>query len=165
MLLQQLQEKEQFLTERVSRLKSSLQEVEQNLEPENIERKAEEIGSLQTQLFLTEKALQSTQDKLREQKQLEGSKEFKDKVKQAQELRKQAEKETREVFETLQELQKKTTQVFKTMKQVDKLNRETSGEVQVVSYVQTQPFAWLHMVQKQLQGLLYSTTWLKDKLS
>jgi protein subunit release factor A len=165
MLLQQLQEKEQFLTERVSRLKSSMQEVEQNLEAGNIEKKAEEIGSLQTQLFLTEKALQNTQDKLREQKQLEGSKEFKDKVKQAQELRKQAQKETTEVFETLQELEKKTTQVFKKLKQVDKLNRETSGQPQVVILAQTQPFAWLLMAHKQVQGLLYRTKWLKDKLS
>jgi septation ring formation regulator EzrA len=165
MLLQQLQEKEQFLTERVSRLKSSLQEVEQNLEPENIERKAEEIGNLNTQLFLTEKALQSAQDKLRAQKELEGSKEFRDKLKLAQELRKQAQKETTEVFETLQELEKKTTQVFKKLKQYDKLNRETSGEPQVLLTAQVQPFAWLLMVHKQVKGLLYSTTWLKDKLS
>jgi protein subunit release factor A len=165
MLLQQLQEKEQFLTERVSRLKSSMKEVEQNLEPKNIEQKAEEIGSLQTQLFLTEKALQSAQDKLRAQKELEGSKEFRDKQKQAQELRKQAQKETVKVFETLQELQQQTTEVFKKLKQYDKLNRETSGEPQVISYVQKQPFAWLLMVHKQVQGLLAQTVWLKDKLS
>jgi protein subunit release factor A len=165
MLLQQLQEKEHFLTERVSRLKSSLQEVEQNLEPENIEQKAEEIGSLQTQLFLTEKALQNTQDKLRERKQLEGSKQFKDKVKQAQELREQAQKETVKVFETLQELQKKTTEVFKKLKQVDRLESEVAGKASVVSYVQKQPFAWLLMVHKQVQGLLAQTVWLKDKLS
>jgi SMC interacting uncharacterized protein involved in chromosome segregation len=165
MLLQQLQEKEHFLTERVSRLKTSMQNVEQNLEPGNIEQKAEELRSLETQLFLTEKALQNTQDKLTEQKQLQGSKEFKDKQKQAQELRKQAEEETREVFRTLQELQQKTEEVFKKLRQVDGLNPEITGQPQLVITSQVQPFAWLLMVHKQVQGLLYSTTWLIDKLS
>ena len=81
MLLQQLQEKEKFLTDRQQRLKTSVAEIEQNLEAGNIERKAQELGSLQVQLMLTEKALQDTQSKLTERIELEGSKEFKDTVK------------------------------------------------------------------------------------
>ena len=166
MFIDKLQEQEQLLTERVSRLKSSLKEVELNLEAENIEQKAEELKSLENQVYLTEKALQNTQSKLTARKQLEGSKEYKDKQKLAQELREQAEKETVKVFKTLQEVQKKTQKIHDNLKQFDNLQRELTGEIQYIATAQgVQPFAWLGTVHKSVQGLLYSTTWLKDKLN
>jgi len=163
MLLQQLQEKEKFLTERITRLKSSIAEVESEVEVRNIEQKAQELGTLQVQLKLTESALQDTHSKLTERIELEGSKEFKDKVKQAQELRRQAQKQTTEVFENLKLIQKQVSEVFKKVNQVDKLNRET-GEKH--SYVKlAQPFAWLGLVKKHIDNLIKQTSWLRDKLS
>jgi hypothetical protein len=166
MFIEKLQEQEQFLTERVTRLKSSLKEVELNLEPETIEQKAEKLRSLETQLYLTEKALQNTQSKLTARKQLEGSKEYKDKQKLSQELLEQAQKETVKVFKTLQEVQKQTQGIHSKLKQYDKLQKEFTGEVQYFATAQgVQPFAWLGTVHKSVQGLLHSTTWLKDKLN
>lgn len=166
MFIDKLQEQEQLLTERVSRLKSSLKEVELNLEAENIEQKAEELKSLENQVYLTEKALQNTQSKLTERKKLEGSKEYKDKQKLAQELREQAEKETVKVFKTLQEVQKQTQKIHDNLKQFDNLQRELTGEIQYIATAQgVQPFAWLGKVHTSVRGLLYQSAWLKDKLN
>jgi len=168
MTIKQLQEKETKLSDRISRLKSSVIETKKNLTLQSIPGKAEEIKSLQVQLELTETVLKDTQEKLREQEKLLASKEYKDKLKMQEKLREQATSKTRTIYEKLAEVQAEAKEVFKLCKQYDKLKRETSRfENSMQFFINLdcrQPFSWLKVISGQVNFAVDRAKYIKDKL-
>ena len=167
MTIRQLQEQETRLADRINRLNVSLAEAEKNLTEQNIPAKAEEIHSLEIQLQLTEKALASTQEKLREQEKFLSSKEYKDKLKMQEKLTGEATKQAGEVFEELQKLLKKTEEVEELVKQAGKLERETTIDKRKLAYSSMkfrQPFSWLYGLKIDMQKQLKNARFIKDKL-
>jgi len=168
MTIKQLQEKETKLSDRISRLKSSIIETKKNLTIQSIPGKAEEIKSLQVQLELTETVLKDTQEKLREQKKFLASKEYKDKLKIQEKLKEQATRKTAAILEKLVPVQAEAKEVFKLCKQHDKLNRETSKlENSMQFFINLdcrQPFSWLKVISGQVNFAVKRAEYIKDKL-
>jgi len=168
MTIKEIQEKERGLAERVARLKGSIAAVENSATVENIEAKAEELNSLQTQLNLTEVAYKKAQEQLKENKKLLDSKEYKDKLKMQEKLREQATSKTRTIYEKLAEVQAEAKEVFKLCNQYDKLNRETSRFGNPMQFFinldSRQPFSWLRIIAKQVHFAVDRAKYIKDKL-
>ena len=167
--LQELQNKEKRLADRISRLKLSISALKENLTEQNLEAKAKELHSLEVQLELTEQAWKNTQDQLKEQEKLLSSKAYKDKLKQQENLHKQAVKQTRSIYEKLVEVQKEAKAVLNLTKDFDKLNKETlkeTGNIQsFLNLDMRQPFSWLRKVYAETcRNLNTVEKYLKDKL-
>lgn len=158
--LEQLQDKKHMLSERVSQLKNAIASAEQGYSEESILTTAREINSLETQLRLTEKALENTQDKLREQEKFLNSKEYKDKLKMQENLRKQAEKETREVLRNAYSMQTDIENISKMLSEIDKLRRET-GDRSILGVAYSQPFAWLLMLRNDIEHRISDSKFIK----
>lgn len=164
-MLKELKQKEHSLQERKTRLSNSIQKLKSKLNEGNIEEVAEELTSLETQLQLTEIALQNTQEQFREQEKFLSSKEYADKQKQLEKLRKQAQNKAGEAFRTLQVLQKQCSEAQSIVKQHDRLNRELTQDKTGYSGIAIkQPFAWLRMVQLEVSARLKDTVFFIDKL-
>jgi len=156
-----LQEKQRMLSERASQLKSSLKRAEKNITGENIPEKASEIQSLEIQLQLTEKALETAQEQQRELEKKLNSKEYKDKLKQAEELRKQAEEETRTILKNLFEMQAGIQEVNDKLKQYNRLKVELTGNAQVYGVFYSQPFAWLQLLKTNIEKRISDSKFIK----
>jgi len=168
MTIKQYEEREKRLSARVSRLKSSIAKAKMQVTEGNIPAKAEEINSLEIQLKLTETAHENVLKQLQEQEKFLASKEYKDKLKQQEKLRKQATQGTASILEKLVEVQQQAKEVFKLCKQYNKLNRETSKFDNTFSYYMNLemklPFSWLQMVFKNVNGFVKRAESMKDKL-
>jgi chromosome segregation ATPase len=156
-----IQEKEKRLADRVRRLKAEILTVKKNLTEADIPEKAKEIHSLEIQLQLTERALENTQKQLREHEEKLNSKEYKDKLKLQENLRKQAEKETRTILKNLFEMQEGIQEVNKKLKQFDRLKAEIEGKPQVYGVSYSQPFAWLQLLERDIDKRISDTKFIK----
>lgn len=158
--LGELQNKIKMLSERVSQLKNAIAEAEQIYSLGSIPETAKEIHSLEIQLKLTEKALENTQDKLREQEIYFSSKEYKDKLKLQERLSEQAEKEAAEVLRNAYSMQKDIQNIEKMLKEIDKLKRET-GDKSIYGISYAQPFAWLLMLKRDIDQRITDSRFIK----
>ena len=168
MTMRELTQQEIRLSERVSKLNEAISTAEAEVNENNIEEQAEELNSLHVQKKLTEVALRNTQEKLTAYKKLAGSKEYKDKLKEQEKLREQAQKETIELFELLTAFKEKAENVFKLCKQYDKLEHETSKFdtklIYKLSLERKQPFSWLRAIYSKVRNALKDTKYIADKL-
>jgi len=168
MEIKKMQEAEQRLNDRKKRMEVSIQELRNNLTENNIENTAEEIRQLETQLELTGLAIQNNQDMQQKHEELLNSKEYKDKLKMQEKLRKQAGEQTRAVYEKLVQLRQEIKEVEKIADKINKLNKETSTEKNImreyIRFENKQPFAWLFRVAGEMDRNLRETKYFKDKL-
>jgi len=168
MTIKEFQEKEARLSERVSRLNSAIAEVQETITEANIENKAKELNSLKTQLSLTEIAHKKAQEQLERTEKFLASKEYKDKVKQQEELFKQAQKHTAGIYKQLLEIAAAAKEVHKTTEKLNKLERETlkiSDNMKAYfSYEYKQPFSWLFKINAHIERSLKEARYISDKL-
>jgi len=166
MTISVLQNKEKMLEERASMLRSSIQEQNSLVNEHNIEAQALEINKLETQLKLTEKALENIQGQLREQEKLINSKEYKDKQKMKEKLIQQAKREAGEVLEGLKQLLAQAEKAEGIAKEAGKLEKELTIEKELLAYAGLkfrQPFLWLYGLKQEIQKQLKNARFIQDK--
>jgi len=166
--------KEQQLKDRTTQLENSIQELKNSILIEEtlntsklIEQKALEIQKLETQLKLTELALQNTQEKLRARKEFESSKEFKDKQKMQEKLYSESRNEAGNLFKKLGSFVSEIEEVFEKVRQADNILYELSEEKDKVFWSfkeRAQPFSGLREIQDFLNNQLQDLEYRKQKL-
>jgi hypothetical protein len=131
----ELELKEQQLKDRKLKLENSIQELKDNILSEDIEKasrqvqtKSLELSGLQTQLELTQLALEKAQDKLRARKEFEASKEYKDKQKMQEKLYSEAGKQAEKHFEKFSELIAEIQETFNQVEQADRISYELAED-------------------------------------
>ena len=167
--LQELQNKEKRISDRVARLHASISGIKNSITEHDISAKAEELKSLEVQKELTEVALKNTQDKLKELQKTISSKAYQDKLKQQENLQKQAVKQTRNIYEKLLEVQQGSKEVKIIIDKLNKLHRETLQVNENMrayqSYAYKQPYSWLFKISGTINNSLkVAEKYLKDKL-
>lgn len=168
-----LETKIQQLIDRRNMLESSIQELKEAITEEggelairNIERDALEINNLETQLELTELAIQNTQDKLRARIELENSKQYKDKQKMQEKLSGEAEKQAMSIFEKVNDLLAEIQEVEEKVNKADTLFIQLAGnQAQAQHYIQhsKQPFNWLWKLSRELQMKVAEMKTMKER--
>jgi len=157
-------EKEQQLLDRKNKLESSIQELKDNILSEDIDKasrviqgKAQEVSNLQTQLELTQLALEKAQEKRREREKFEASKEYKDKLKMQEKLYKQAQNEAEQHFEKFSELITEIQETFNQVEQADKILYELAEDKMHAQYRfkrRTEPYSRLWNIRTYLKNEL-----------
>jgi chromosome segregation ATPase len=162
--MQKLREKETILKDRKQKLESSLQELKEKINAENLEQitreihsKAGEVQKLEGEIELTELAIQHAQEKLREREKFEASKEYKDKRKMQEKLYSEAGEQAEKHFEKLSSLVGEIEETFNQVEQADRILAELAENKTEVywSFKQrVEPYARLRKIQTFLKNEL-----------
>ena len=167
-LLNIVQHKEKRLNERMKNIQASIAEIKKSITEQGISEKAGELNNLKLQLELTEVAHESTRKELQEYEKLIGSKDYKEMLKQQEELEKQAKKKTVSIIEKLHEVEKEAEQVHELTKQYEQIENEVFAGVKIRNthscITASQPYSWLWRTVRGIKASLNDTKWIKDKL-
>jgi hypothetical protein len=160
----ELELKEQQLNDRKLKLENSIQELKDNILSEDIEKASRqvqtmslELSGLQTQLELTQLALEKAQDKLRARKEFEASKEYKDKQKMQEKLYSEAQKEAEKHFEKLSELIAEIQETFNLVEQADRISLELAENKDFAQHrfkIRAEPYSRLWNIRTYLKNEL-----------
>lgn len=151
------------LERQVALLLVEIQAVEAGVNADNIKENSTRLLQLETQLRVTEQALNNKRKELTELEQLQNSKIYQAKKKEVERQKLEAIDRTKAFYKNLLKLQAEAESILESTKKIDRLNVEV-GNFNGWNLRMLQPFSWLNLVRKDISKRVNDTKWLTQKL-